>query len=195
MDKENFKQFLKDAHKYCMPRLERLTPSTADAEDAFMEAIHQFWLDTQDDKVKHKGNLKALIFVSARNRWLNKNRRERGGKTRTYNFSPDSIESHIKNNDNTVNHEEKFDLLIKLENEIESNLKDEQRIKAMNQTMKELGPKCRTLLVESIVYKKKLKDLQKPLGFVSIAAIKMAKSRCRKSFIQKFELILNSLKS
>lgn len=195
MNKESFKQFLKDAHEYCMPRLIRVTSSKVDAEDAFMEAIYQFWLDIQNNKIKHKGNLKALIFVSARNKWFNKNRKEKGGKTKMYNFSPETIESHVNNDNNTINHEESFDLLIKEENEIESNLKNEQRIEAMNQALKELSPKCQTLLIQSIVYRKKLKDLQQSLGFVSMPAIKMAKSRCRKTFIQKFELILNSLKN
>ncbi len=192
MDKESFKQFLKEAYNYCIPRLVHLTQSKADAEDAFMEAIYQFWKDLQENRIKHKGNLKALILVSARNKWLNKNRKEKGGKTKVFSSPYEVIETHLDNESSNIGDEESFDPLIKAENQAELNLQDAKRKKAMNEAMQQLSKKCQSLLVQSIIHKKKLKDLQQSLGFVSLNAIKMAKSRCRKTFIQKFEFIINS---
>ena len=196
MDKESFRQFLKEAYDYCIPRLVRLTKSKADAEDAFMDAIYQFWKDLQENKVKHKGNLKALILVSARNKWLNKNRKEKGGKTKVYSSPSEVIQTHLDNKEgSSVSDEESYDPLIRAENQAELNHQDEKRKKAMNEAMKKLGKKCQSLLVQSIIHKKKLKELQTTLGYVSINAIKMAKVRCRKSFIQHFETIQNSFKN
>ncbi|MEZ4886285.1 MAG: sigma-70 family RNA polymerase sigma factor [Chitinophagales bacterium] len=194
MDKESFTHFLKQAHTYCIPRLIKLTHSKADAEDVFMESIHQFWQDLQDNKVKHKGNLKAFIYISAKNKWLNIQRKEKGGKNKVYSKDTETIES-LEDNKKKTYSDENFDPLIKAENQANKNLKDENRKKAMNEAMKQLDKKCQSLLIESIAHKKKLKDLQKSLGFVSINAIKMAKSRCRKTLLQKIAIILNSSKN
>ena len=191
MDKESFKQLLKDAHIYCIPRLIKLTNSKADAEDAFMEASYQLWQSLQTNKIKHQNNLKAFILVNARNKWLNKNRKEKGGKIKTYSSPSEVIETYTDQGNNIYN-DENFDPLVKAENEARLNLKDEKQKQALKQALQQLNEKCRSLLIQSIVHKKKLKDLQQSLGFVSINAIKMAKSRCRKTLMQQIELILNS---
>lgn len=191
MNQESFKQLLKDAYAHCIPRLMKLTNSKADAEDVFMESMYQLWQSVQEGKLKHRGNLKAFIYVNAKNKWLNKHRKAKGGKTKIYSAAPETLSTH-ENTDGNHPYDDSFDPLITAENQAQINLENQKRQAALNTAMKQMGKKCQSLLIQSIVHKKKLKDLQKSLGFVSINAIKMAKSRCRKALMQKVENILKS---
>ncbi|MFK7908299.1 MAG: RNA polymerase sigma factor [Chitinophagales bacterium] len=194
MNKEDFKQLLKEAYAYCIPRLMKLTNSKADAEDAFMESMYQLWQGLQEGKVKHRSNLKAFIYVNSKNKWLNKKRKDTGGKTKIYSSAPEDLQFYEKT-DSNVHQDDSFDPLVVAENQARLNLENKTRKDALNQAMKQLDKKCQSLLLQSIVHKKKLKDLQQSLGFVSINAIKMAKSRCRKALMQKVQNILASLKN
>ena len=128
MNKEKFNLLLKEAYAYCIPRLIRLTNSKADAEDAFMESMYQLWRDLQEDKLKHKGNLKAYIYVNAKNKWLNKKRKLQGGKTKIYSSAPETIQLYEKN-EHRGYHDDSFDPLVKAENQADLHLKDQTRKK------------------------------------------------------------------
>ncbi|MEM1319363.1 MAG: sigma-70 family RNA polymerase sigma factor [Bacteroidota bacterium] len=189
MNEGDFKRFLVEAHQYCLPRLVRLNAPRHDAEDAFMEAIYQFWRDIQDGKVSHEGNLKALVFVMSRNRWLGRLRKSRRGNLKEYNTDPvDLLNMDLEAY--AGQDAAQFDLLIKQEEEDAAASKKASEEARFKHAFEQLNEKCRELLLRFIVEKKRLKDLQQSLGYVSVDAIKMAKMRCKKSLVKYYKTLL-----
>ncbi len=186
MNEGEFKRFLVEAHKYCLPRLIRLNAPQHDAEDAFMESIYQFWRDMQDGKVSHTGNLKALVFVMSRNRWLGHIRKSRRGNLKEYNTDPvDLLNMDLQAY--AGQDAENYDKLVQQEEVAAAAGKKKQEQATFQQAFQQLNEKCRQLLLKFIVEKTRLKELQKTMGFVSTDAIKMAKMRCKKSLVKYYK--------
>lgn len=185
MNEGEFKRFLAEAHKYCMPRLMRLNAPEHEAEDVFMEAIYQFWTDMNTGKVKNTSNLKALVFVMARNRWLGQIRKSKRGNFQE--FKTDPIELlNLDQQSYVADDQDAFDLLVQKETkEAEKREKQEQKEK-FQKAFVQLSEKCQQLLMKFIVEKQRLTELQKSMGFVSVDAIKMAKMRCKKSLVKYY---------
>jgi RNA polymerase sigma factor (sigma-70 family) len=182
MDETSFKQFLVKAHQYCLPRLKRLTGSEADAEDVFMEAAYQFWKDLQVGKIKDQRNLKALLFVMAKNRYLSLMRKRKRKSLQEYSTDPQIIHLHERQAANAS-----FDELVQAEEAQETLLANEERSKAFQKAFQRLEKKCRDLLQQFILEKKRLKELQVQLDYPSVDAIKMAKYRCKKQLVDLFQ--------
>ena len=181
MDDTAFKQFLLTAHAYCLPRLNKLTQSKADAEDVFMEAAYQFWSDLKAGKIKDQRNLKALLLVMAKNRYISLQRKRKRKSLQEHSTDPVLMHQNAK-----APKHESFDPLVEAEEEQEALLADQQRKTAFNKAMQKLDTKCRELLMRFIVEKERLKSLQESMGFASVDAVKMAKYRCKKKLVDLF---------
>jgi len=188
MNEGEFKRFLVEAHSYCMPRLTRLNAPEHEAEDAFMEAIYQFWSDISAGKVKHDSNLKALVFVMSRNRWLGQLRKSKRGNLQEYSTNPMEM-LNLDQQSYVSKDVSQFDLMVKKEEEEERDLEKSRKNKAFQEAFQQLSGKCQQLLLQFIVEKQRLKDLQQSLGFISVDAIKMAKLRCKKSLVKYYKQI------
>jgi RNA polymerase sigma factor (sigma-70 family) len=182
MDETSFKQFLVKAHRYCLPRLKRLTDSEADAEDVFMEAAYQFWKDLQTGKINDQRNLKALLFVMAKNKYISLMRKRKRKSLQEYSTDPQIIHLHERGDASAS-----FDQLVQAEEAQEAFLANEERTKAFQKAFQRLEKKCRELLEQFILEKKRLKELQQQLNFPSADAVKMAKYRCKKQLVDLFQ--------
>ena len=190
MDENSFKAFLAKAQPYCMSRLQKLTQSKATAEDVFWEAAFQLWRDFQMDKVKNQRNLKALLFVMAKNLYFNQIRKNKSKPEYSTDPQQMPLMEGAAGGSTSLN---EVDHLVKAE-ETESQLKaDQQRNQAFQKAMKKLGEKCQQLLTKFIVEKQRMKTLQQSLGYPSANAVKMAKLRCKKKLITFFEEELKAL--
>lgn len=186
MTEADFKKLLLIAHQYCLPRLNRLTQSQADSEDVFMEAAYQFWNDLQAGKIKDQRNLKALIFVMAKNLYLSQLRKRNRKSLKEYNTDPQMMHLHENKLDDDLS-DAAFNLMIKKEEETKKLLENKQRNQAFDRAMKALEEKCQELLMQFIVHKTRLKTLQQKLGFASPDAVKTAKYRCKKKLVDLFQ--------
>ena len=191
MNEGEFKRFLVEAHTYCIPRLTRLNAPEHEAEDAFMEAIYQFWSDINAGKVKHDSNLKALVFVMSRNRWLGQLRKAKRGNLQEYSTNPMEM-LNLDQKTYATKDATQFDLMVKKEEEEEKDLEKNRKKEAFQKAFKQLSDKCQQLLLQFIVEKQRLKNLQQSLGFISVDAIKMAKLRCKKSLVKYYKQITTS---
>ncbi len=186
MEANAFKQLLLAAHAYAMPRLLKLCNSKADAEDAFMEAMYRFWEEEKAGKVKHEGNLSALIYVMAKHNWLMQKRKATRGQLREYATDPADFRV-LEGKAKLGQEEEAFDLLIQSENRQAAFQVQQQKDLAFQRAFQLLKEQCRTLLIKSVVEKVRLKELQQVLGFPTVDAVKMAKYRCKKKLVDYFK--------
>lgn len=186
MEEPVFNKFLVNAHAYCLPKLIRLTDSKVDAEDAFMEAVYVLWKDLNSGKIKHRDNLKGLVYVMAKNLFLMTKRKATRGNTREYATDPSDLKI-LEAKAKKIQQEEEYDVLLKAENE-QSELKDRlQKEVAFKMAFEKLGEKCQQLLTKFIVEKVRLKVIKDLLGFPSVDAVKMTKYRCKKNLVKAYK--------
>lgn len=186
MNKTEFDQLFHEAHDYCIGYLLKITHSKADAEDLFMEAIAMFWVLYKKGKIKHQNNPKAYIATIAKRLWFEKKRKKE--KNKEYTQAPEIVAKQAEAN-TSLNDTAAFDLLIK--GEVEQAQKAQHQVRKSNfkTVFSTLGKKCQQLLMATIVYKKKMKELMGVLGYGSIQTVKDAKYRCKKTLIKKMNEI------
>jgi len=182
MHKTEFDKLFHEAHDYCIGYLLKITHSKVDAEDVFMDAIAMFWVLYKQGKIKHQSNLKAYIATMAKRLWFEKKRKEERHKE--YSQAPEIVVQQAEANTN-FNDTAVFDLLIKAETEQAQSTQLQARKKAFNAVFTTLGKKCQQLLISTIVYKIKMKDLMSTLNYGSVQTVKDAKYRCKKELIKK----------
>ena len=136
----------------------------------YQEAFYVFLKKLKQGAIKNTSNLCGFLFTIARNKWL-ETRRKSGESNKELSWDPILIPLIGKTEDS--------DLLEEAENAANRIKKAQLILTAMNK----LGEKCRKLLIETIVYKTPLKQLQEELGFASYGATKVAKHQCKKSLI------------
>ncbi|MCB0642122.1 MAG: sigma-70 family RNA polymerase sigma factor [Phaeodactylibacter sp.] len=183
MDDSAFKAFLLKAHAYCLPKLNRLTQSAADSEDVFMEAAYQFWKDLQSGKIKNQRNLKALLFVMAKNRYISLQRKRKRKSLQEHSTDPQLI--HLE----SAAHQPQGNIpdpLVEQEEAAAEAQVQQHRQQAFDRALQQLDAKCRELLLRFIVEKERLKDLAQSLGYPSVDAVKMAKYRCKEKLVEGF---------
>ncbi|MGB0930607.1 MAG: RNA polymerase sigma factor [Chitinophagales bacterium] len=186
MNQTEFDKLFHEAHGYCIGYLIKITHSKADAEDVFMDAIAMFWVLYKKGKIKEKSNLKAYIATIAKRLWFEKKRKEE--KHKEYSQPPKVVEQQAEANIE-INGFAVFDLLIKAETEQANNAQLQARKKSFNAVFRTLGKKCQQLLMSTIVYKIKMKELMGTLGYGSVQTVKDAKYRCKKILLKKLQEI------
>ena len=184
MHEAEFDKLFHEAYDYCIGYLRKITHSKVDAEDVFMEAIAMFWVLYKKGKIKNQSNLKAYIATIAKRLWFEKKRKEE--KHKEYPQAPEIVvqqaEANTNLNDSTV-----FDLLIKAETEQAQNAELQARKNAFNNVFTTLGKKCQQLLMATIVYKVRMKELMETLNYGSVQTVKDAKYRCKKELVKKVQ--------
>ncbi len=182
MDNKAFKELFMECQPYCVKSLVKMTSSKADAEDAFMEAISKFWLLQQQGNVKHQNNVKAFVLVMAKNIWLQKKRKNKNHQE--FAFEQDIMEQR-QAQQMDVHDEASFNELLQTEILEAAESEKQQRIQSFNSVFKSLSDKCQQLLKATIVYKKRMKELQDTLGLATTQTVKTAKYRCKKNLMKK----------
>lgn len=184
MHDTEFDNLFHEAYDYCIGYLLKITHSKTDAEDVFMEAIAIFWVLYKQGKINHQNNLKAYIATTAKRIWFEKKRKQE--RSKEYSQAPEIVAQQAETNTN-FNDLAVFDLLVKTETELAQNAQRQARKANLKAVFQTLGEKCQQLLMETIVYKVKMKDLMETLNYGSLQTVKDAKYRCKKTLIKKLK--------
>lgn len=178
-----FNRFYKKLYKECKANLLFYVSTETEAEDAFSEAMHNFWKKFIIKGDPLPDNIKGYIFKMAKfysinlqaQQVRNENKRKQG---------PD-IEKNIM--------EDKTEADFWAEQSQEDNYQS-----ALKKGIKKLGKNCRELFEYILKYgKDKPKDIHKALGYKNARTVSTVKSDCKKALKIKVAIeldVLNQLK-
>jgi len=158
-DNEPLKKVFVNCFNNCVKQLVQNTNcNIADAEDIVMDSFIVL-----KDKVVNKefvnDNVQAYLVTVAKNKWRNKNKRDK----RLVEFDPKKMESFITEGNL---------------NEVESI--QQQKVKHILNSLDKMTGACKTLLTKNLVQGYSLKFLEIELNYSSYDVIKTTKSRCMK---------------
>ncbi len=165
MNTSDFRNFYIQCWKHCKPRLMNLTTNLADIEDVFAEAIARFWVKYQQGEIQNEDNLNGLVYVMAKNLWLNQLRKQQQ-------FAPTlSLDDEEKN----IQVGGEWDEAIqKLTEPAEQGQQAETLAKAWEQ----LENKCQELLKATVIERERQQELLAKMDYKNTDTVKAAKYRC-----------------
>lgn len=133
--------------------------SKEDAEDLFQEVL-LVWLEkTKDEAFELKAGLKTYLYAVARNLWL-KTLREKGKESKALAAETDAQQEH-----------------------------EESRFSLAEEALKQLGEKCRELLVLFYYRRLSFETIAGQLGFSSDKVAKNQKYRCLEKAKENYSLL------
>jgi RNA polymerase sigma factor (sigma-70 family) len=168
MNPTDFRAFYSQCWKHCKPRLMNLTSNMADIEDAFAEAIARFWVKYQQGDVRNEDNLNGLVYVMAKNLWLNQLRKQQQFAP-TLSLNDDERPVQVGG--------EWDDAILKLIEPTESGQQTESLAKAWER----LENKCQELLKATVIERERQQELLVKMDYKNTDTVKAAKYRCLQS--------------
>ena len=150
--------------------------SILEAEDVFMDALQVLRDKVLAGSFKHD-NLRGFLLVTAKNKLLNKQKRDR----KTLDLDVNLVEGYLQQRKGVHN---PFDSSLTTEQERKVNY----ILKARN----ELGDSCQKLLYMNFDLGYKLKELVTLLGYNGYDSIKSTKSRCIATLRKNVQLLMNA---
>lgn len=174
-NEDAFNPFFVAYFKKSVQRLENHFQSKVDAEDAVMNAIYTFWEKFIRGPQELPDNVEGYIYNMAKNGLIN-------SRNKAINKRSNATETeHLELAANQQLSNEEFNRLIKNQDLLLSEKEEQLKYRAIHLALDKMGKSCYNIIVETILYGNKLKDLVKPLGFSSYNSIKSKASQCRKS--------------
>lgn len=165
-------QIFRSNYGYCVNYLLRKYNCTkVDAEDLFMDALLVLRREAINGKFSSK-NIKGYLITVAKNIYLQSIRKEKNKAT----VSLDAVEYALGNELGV--YDEDFDPILKREAVTMVAQEEEAQYLAYQNAWKQMGEQCQAVLKGFYIDRKKLKDLQKELGYSSYDSIKTIRRRC-----------------
>jgi RNA polymerase sigma factor (sigma-70 family) len=168
MNPTDFRAFYLQCWKHCKPRLLNLTTNMADIEDVFAEAIARFWVKYQQGEIQHQDNLNGLVYVMAKNLWLNQLRKRQQ-------FEPTlSLDDDNRPIQTGGEWDEAILKLTESPNE-------DQQTEMLTRAWKKLENKCQELLKATVIERERQQELLAKMDYKNTDTVKAAKYRCLQS--------------
>jgi RNA polymerase sigma factor (sigma-70 family) len=130
-----------------------------DAEDILQEALVVLWERVRSGSFKYQAKLSTFIYATAKNIWLRRLARQR---------------HEIPASDETVEHSTEDPSPLE---ELEEN----ERIKAVQKAMEQLGNPCRDLLLLYYWEERSMEAIAQQMSFANADTVKSKKYQCKKA--------------
>jgi RNA polymerase sigma factor (sigma-70 family) len=165
MNTSDFRSFYTQSWKHCKPRLMNLTSNMADIEDVFAEAIAKFWVKYQQGEIANQDNLNGLVYVMAKNLWLNQLRKQQQ-------FAPTLS---LDDDERPIQAGGEWDeALLKLTEQID----EPQQTETLAKAWERLENKCQELLKATVIERERQQKLLDKMDYKNTDTVKAAKYRC-----------------
>ena len=146
----------------------------SDVDDLFQDGLVALYKLAKRGKLHAQINVEAYLYSICRNMWLKQLKKKRR-------------ESHISEEMNTI----------PIEESIIKGMLDRERTNLLEEVLKHLGDKCRTILLYYYYERLSMKEVSKKMNYANEQVAKNKKSACMKklrSLIQELPTLKNDLK-
>lgn len=130
--------------------------SRAEAQDIFQDSVIAFYRYVIDQKFKSSESIEGFIFITAKNKWINRAKKLQTNTTLTeYNISEEAQNDEIESNP-----------------------------KAIAQLLEQLGEVCKELLTYSIFYKLSMDDIALRMNYDNSNTVKTKNYKCKQRLVK-----------
>lgn len=156
----NFTEILNILYKKCLPKVRSYVlknrGNQEDVKDVFQDAVTTLLYKMKAEGFVPKGDINKYVFVSCRNIWINKAKR---------NGTVIYVEQEIEQEDDSTS-------------QVDSIIQDE-RVSLVRSLMEKLGEPCKTLLKHLYFDELSLKEIVVKMGISSVGVAKTNSFRCK----------------
>jgi RNA polymerase sigma factor (sigma-70 family) len=155
---------LNNLYKEILPRIKRMILKNSgtedDAKDIFQDTVLIFYNQVKLNKFNEEKDIGGFMYTVARNLWINKAKRDN---------------KFVKINDTENWEGSEVNAL--------GDLIDQEKAKAIDEVMNQIGEDCKKLLKYSIYEKLSMKEIAKKMGYSSEGVAKTYNYRCKQKLV------------